>query len=130
MNNHPISELLTISMTNIRDMIDVDTIIGDAIKIDEEVTLIPISKVKSTFITGGTDQGTKRSVEEAYPFGGATGGTVSIVPIAFISISKKEIKLLHLDESASLLERVIDQVPELIEKIKELTTKEKSGSEK
>ena len=123
MNNHPISDLLSISMTNIKDMIDVDTIVGEMIKIDSEVTLIPISKVKSTFVTGGTDQGTKKAVEDVYPFGGATGGTVAITPIAFIAITKNDVKILHLEEATSIYERLIDQVPEVIEMIKELINK-------
>lgn len=120
MSNHPISDLLQISMGNIKDMIDVDTIIGDAIKVNDNITLIPVSKVKSTFVTGGTDQGNKKAVEDTYPFGGATGGSVAITPIAFIISSNDEVKMLHLEEGTSIYERIIDQVPEAIESIKRL----------
>ena len=102
MNNHPISELLSISMNNLKDMIDVDTIIGDAVNVNADTTLIPISKVKTAFLTGGTDQGMKKTMENIYPFGGATGGTVSITPIGFIVIHKEEIKVLHLEEKTSI----------------------------
>ena len=120
MNNHPISELLSISMNNLKDMIDVDTIIGDAVNVNADTTLIPISKVKTAFLTGGTDQGMKKTMENIYPFGGATGGTVSITPIGFIVIHKEEIKVLHLEEKTSIYERIIDQIPELIDSVKEL----------
>ena len=120
MSEHPISNLLTISMNNIKDMIDVDTVVGKPIVINDNVSIIPISKVKTTFIAGGCDQGVKNIDKDEYPFGGATGGTLMITPIGFISINNQEVKLIHLDDATSLYERLIDQVPEMINTVKDI----------
>ena len=57
---HPISELFKISLDCIKDMIDVNTIVGEAIKVDERTSIIPVSKVKCAFATGGCDQRKRR----------------------------------------------------------------------
>lgn len=119
MLEHPISDLFKISMDSIKDMIDVNTVIGDACKINDDVTVIPISKVKCSFITGGLDQ--KIDIlkgDNQYPFGGATGGSVNIIPIAFLVLDKEGTRVLHLDDSAHLYEKIIDSTPDLIDKIK------------
>ena len=119
MLNHNISELFKISMDSIRDLVDVNTVIGKEVKLNENISVIPISKVKSTFLTGGVDQKIDILQSDAqYPFGGATGGSVNITPIAFLVRENNETKILHLDDSTHLYEKIIDTTPELIEKLK------------
>jgi len=118
---HPISDLFKISLDCIKEMIDVNTIVGDAIVINENVSVVPISKVKCAFATGGCDQdNVKRADERHYPFGGATGGTLTLNPIAFLVCSKDEVKLLHLDDQVHLYEKLIDQFPTTISQIKDI----------
>ena len=121
MENHPISDLFRISMDSIRQMIDVNTIVGDICKLNDKVSVIPISKVKSSFLTGGLDQKTEviRNNNE-YPFGGATGGSVNITPIGFLVLEENSVKVLHLDDSVHLYEKIIDATPDVMEKIKTL----------
>lgn len=108
-------------MDSIKDLVDVNTIIGKEVKLSDDISVIPISKVRSTFLTGGVDQ--KIDILQSdgeYPFGGATGGSVNITPIAFLVRERNETKILHLDDSAHLYEKIIDTTPEVIEKIKTL----------
>ena len=115
-----ISELFRISTTSLKNIVDVDTIVGKTITVEPNIAIIPISKVKSTFATGGTDQGKPRGEGNSTPFGGATGGAVCITPVAFLVINKGEVKLLHLEDETHLYEKIIDQVPEAIAAIKDL----------
>jgi len=113
-----ISELFKISMENIKNIVDVDTIVGATIQTSNGGAIIPISRVKCGFATGGTDQG-KGKAEGTSPFGGATGGSVTITPVAFLVIIGDDVRLLHLEDQSHLYEKIIDQFPEALEAIRE-----------
>ena len=118
---HPISELFKISLNCIKDMIDVNTIVGEAIVLNDKVSIIPISKVKCAFATGGCEQKNVKAVEERnYPFGGATGGTLTLTPMAFLVCSDGDVKLLHMAEHIHLYEKIIDQLPITVSQIKDI----------
>lgn len=128
MGSHPISDLFRISMDSIREMIDVNTVVGDICKLNDKVSVIPISKVKSSFITGGLDQKIQTIKENnEYPFGGATGGTVNISPIGFLVLEDNQVKVLHLDDSVHLYEKIIDSTPDIIEKVKSMFFKKETN---
>jgi len=115
--DHPIHSLMKISLENIKDMVDVDTIVGQPISSTHGTTIIPISKVKFGFASGGTDQ--KGNENTQAPFGGGSGGTVSITPIAFLVVTKEDdIKVLSLEHQTHIYEKLIDFVPEIMSKIK------------
>ena len=61
-----------------------------------------------------------------YPFGGATGGSVNIVPVAFLVIDESGTKILHLDDSVHLYEKIIDSAPDVIDKFKSMIFKEEN----
>lgn len=103
---HPIHELLDVSLSNIRDMIDVDTIVGNPIMGLENTLIIPISKVMMGFAAGGSEFHPK---SEKMPFGGGTGGSVVITPVAFLVVQNNEIKLLNLDGKNQVLDNIIDK---------------------
>ncbi|ERJ10982.1 GerW family sporulation protein [Haloplasma contractile] len=118
---HPIHSLMKVSMENIKEMIDVDTIVGEPVATGNGSTIIPISKVKFGFAAGGTEQMSKQKSDNGNagkpPFGGGSGGTVGITPIAFLVIKEnEEIKVLHLEHETHIYEKLIDFVPELMEK--------------
>ena len=118
MIGHPISELFKISMDSMREMIDVNTVIGTTCKLNDEISVIPISKVKYSFISGGLDQqAPKAYVDGEYPFGGGAGGMTSITPIAFLVYVNNDVKLLHLEEASHALETLVDAIPSAITKI-------------
>lgn len=117
MNNHQIVELLKISMSSIKEIADVDMIVGSPMKLGE-ATVVPISKVKYSFISGGLDQqAPKTYVNGDYPFGGGAGGMTSITPIAFLVSTIDDVKLLHLDESSHSLETLVEAIPNAISKV-------------
>ena len=127
MSEHPIEGLMITAMNSIQDMVDVNTIIGDPIETSNNMVIIPISKVGFGFAAGGSefkgetlDEYTKKEKEEAIqyrlPFGGGSGAGVSISPIAFLVVSPNNVKLLPVNHS-SALDKLIDYVPDLMEKV-------------
>lgn len=127
MSEHPIEGLMLTAMNSIQDMIDVNTIIGEPIETSNNMVIIPISKVGFGFAAGGSefkgetlDEYTKKEKEEQVqyrlPFGGGAGAGVSISPVAFLVVSPNNVKLLPVNHS-SAVDRLIDYVPDLIEKV-------------
>lgn len=116
--DHEINTLLKVSLQHIKEMIDVDTIIGEAIIVSEEIKVIPISRVRMGFLAGGTDIVGKANDEN--PFGGGTGGTIFISPIAFLVCKSNEVSILHLENQTHLYEKVIDSFPSITTKIANL----------
>lgn len=116
---------MTTAMQSIKDMVDVNTIVGDAVQAPDGTVIIPISRVSFGFAAGGGDyavqQGDKNKsneeTEKANPFAGGSGAGVSINPVAFMVVGNNHIKLLPVEVNSSL-EKIIDLVPELIDNIK------------
>ena len=126
MSEHPIEGLMITAMNSIKDMVDVNTIIGEPIETSNNIVIIPISKVSFGFAAGGSefkgetiDEYTKKDKEEEIqyrlPFGGGSGAGVTINPIAFLVIQPNNVKLLPVNHSSSL-DKLLDYVPDLIEK--------------
>lgn len=116
--DHELNTLLKVSLEHIKEMIDVDTIIGEAIIVSPNVRVIPVSRVRMGFLAGGTDISAKIINEN--PFGGGTGGTIFISPIAFLVCKGDEVNILHLEKDTHLLEKVIDVFPNLSGKLSTL----------
>ena len=123
---HPIENLMLTAMNSIKDMVDVNTIIGEPIETSNNTIIIPISKVGFGFAAGGSefkgetiDEYTQREKEEAIqyrlPFGGGSGAGVSIAPVAFLVVQPNNVKLLPV-EHCSAIDRLLDYVPDLMEK--------------
>ena len=130
MREHPIEGLMSAAMTNIQDMVDVNTIIGDPIETNNGIVIIPISRVSFGFAAGGSefneetiDEYNKKEREEKVqyklPFGGGSGAGVSINPIAFLVVQEKNVKLLPVNHS-SAIDKLLDYVPDLFDKVKEI----------
>ena len=133
MNEHPIDGLMSSAMSNIKDMVDVNTIIGEPIETSVGSVIIPISKVSFGFAAGGSEfkgetvnEYTKKEKEEQVqyrlPFGGGSGAAVNINPVAFLVVQSDSVKLLPVCHSSSL-DKVLDYVPEIIEKIEKTLCK-------
>ena len=134
MGEHPIENLMNTAMNSIKDMIDVNTIIGEPIQASNNTVIIPISKVGFGFAAGGSefrgetlDEYTKKDKEEQVqyrlPFGGGSGAGVSIVPVAFLVVQPNTVKLLPVDHN-SCLDRLLDYVPDLIDKVNAILNKQ------
>ena len=133
MREHPIEGLMSAAMTSIQDMVDVNTIIGDPIETTNKIVIIPISKVCFGFAAGGSefneetiDEYNKKEKEEVVqyklPFGGGSGAGVSINPVAFLVVQDETVKLLPINHS-SAIDRLLDYVPDLFEKVNQVINK-------
>lgn len=127
-------------MNSIREMIDVNTIIGEPIETSNGRVIIPISKVGFGFAAGGSefkgetiDEYTKREKEEEIqyrlPFGGGSGAGVSITPVAFLIVQEEGVKLIPVSHS-SALDKLLDYVPDLIEKVSNFISKKNENTKK
>lgn len=127
--HHPIEGLMDTTMDKIKEMIDVNTIVGTPITTPDGTTLVPVSKVSYGFASGGSDIPSKNAVNKQV-FGGGSGAGVSITPIAFIAVCGGEAKVLPIDGSCSTADRLMDMIPQTVDKISALFKKDKNKSEK
>ena len=130
MAEHPIESLMRTTMDSLKDMIDVNTIVGEAVKASDGSTIIPISRVSIGFASGGAEFSKDADNERGdgggggnYPFGGGSGAGLSLQPVAFLVVKKDTIKLLPLNQDTSL-ERMINNIPDYIKEIKKIFSKE------
>ena len=119
MDSHPINGLLEKAMENIKKMVEVNTIVGEAIETPNGTVIIPVTKVSCGFAAGGSDYAPKeKPVNEELPFGGGSGGGVSIQPVGFLVVSPTEIRFQMVNDNV-LWDRLIEQVPDFLLKMKE-----------
>lgn len=123
-DKHQISDLMGVTMDKIRDMVDVQTIIGDPITVSDQVTIIPVSKVSYGFASGGSDLPAKANPKDL--FGGGAGAGVSIQPVAFLVVQEDGVRLLQMDEGSDALSSAIRSVPEVVDRISSLIRKPNS----
>ncbi len=123
MAEHPIQGLIGTAMEKIKEMVDVDTIIGDPITTSDGTTIIPVSKVSFGFASGGSDIPSAKTTKDL--FGGGSGAGITISPIAFIVIANGDVKLLQMSMNANSSNAIINMVPEVVDKITSLFGKKK-----
>ena len=124
MSEHPIQGMMSTTMQKIREMVDVNTIVGEPITSPDGTIIIPVSKVSVGFASGGSDIPSKQPKDI---FGGASGAGVSIQPLAFLVVYQGNVKLLQMTNDENTANNVVNMVPEVIDKISELFKKEKTG---
>ncbi|MBQ5398290.1 MAG: GerW family sporulation protein [Ruminococcus sp.] len=122
---HPINGLMDTTMEKIKEMVDVNTIIGDPITSPEGTIIIPVSKVTYGFASGGSDFPTKKENKDC--FGGGSGAGVTIQPVAFLTVYKGNVKLISLDKYDGAADRVVGMMPELVDKVTSLFKKDKKN---
>ncbi len=127
---HPIGSLMETTMQKIRDMVDVNTIVGAPIDAGE-VTIIPISKVSFGFASGGSDFATKSQKPDAdNSFGGGSGAGVNIMPIAFLVVKGDTVRMLPVaPPPGTTVERVVEMVPEVIDRVTGFLEKQQEKKE-
>ena len=126
MEKHPIENLMGTSMENIREMVDVNTVVGDAVKTQDGSTVIPISKVSFGFVAGGGEYsgGISPVKPDELPFAGGAGAGVTVQPVGFLVCSGNGVRLLSASCS-SPLERIVEIIPQALEGIRALGDEEK-----
>ena len=127
--HHPIEGLMDTTLDKIKQMVDVNTVIGTPITTADGTTIIPVSKVTYGFASGGSEFASK-NMENSKLFGGGSGAGVTINPIAFIAVSNGEAKLLNIESFQDSQDRAVAMVPDLIDKIVGLFKKDKKENSK
>ncbi len=122
MEKHPIEGLMSDAMEHIKQMVDVNTIVGNPVTTPDGTTIIPISKVAFGFGAGGSEFAAKPDTQkgDGALFGGGSGGGVSISPVAFLVVNSEQIKLLPVSSKSTPTDKLIDLVPELINKVNKI----------
>ncbi len=131
---------MTTAMESLKQMIDVNTIIGDPVETPDGSVILTVSKVGFGFAAGGSEfqlqgqsQGQTQGGDSSdgansantLPFGGGSGAGVSITPIAFLIVNSSGVKMIHLDESTHLYERLLDLAPQAVDKIQSMLSNNK-----
>lgn len=124
MSEHPIQGIMDTTMQKIKEMVDVNTIVGDPMTTPDGTTIIPISKVSFGFASGGADIATKNQTNKQ-PFAGGSGAGITITPIAFMVVSGADIRLIHVANNVTTVDKIVEMVPEIIDKAKDMFSKDK-----
>lgn len=114
----PVENLMKNTMESLRDMVDVNTVIGDPVETKDGTYIIPVSRLNFGFVSGGSELSASKveHEEKAFPFGGGSGAGVSVKPVAFLVIKDDSVRLLPVDHD-SPYDRVFDSVPQVIDMV-------------
>lgn len=116
---HPIESLMQTTMEHLKDMIDVNTIVGDPV-IGDGYTMIPVTRVSVGFVAGGGEYNTEKPTgvqPTDMPFAGGTGSGMSVSPIGFLVVGHDTVRFLN-TQFPSSTDRLIELVPQVIGQIK------------
>lgn len=128
MAEHPIAGLMKTAMENIREMVNVGTVVGEAVETPDGSVIVPVSRVSFGFAAGGGQYelgaggggATSPGEETALPFAGGSGGGVTVHPVGFLVVGQGAVRLLPVDRSA-FYDRLIDLAPQVIDQVWSLT---------
>lgn len=114
MESSNIGSLMETTMNKIRDMVDVDTVVGSPITTPDGITVIPVSRVSYAFATGGSDF----RVKEKPAFGGGNGAGVKIEPIGFLVVKEGSVRMVSITPPANnTIDRVIEKAPDMMDSV-------------
>lgn len=110
-----IDEVMSTALKNIRSLVDVDVVVGNAIENQSGLVVLPLTKVTMGFVSGGGEyyselKEIKKDTE--YPFAGGSGAGLSLQPIGFLVIDGKSVEIVKVDQKSSI-EKLIEVVPEI-----------------
>ena len=123
---HPIGNLMDTTMNKIKEMIDVNTIIGEPITSPDGTLIIPVSKVSYGFAAGGSDLPTKKENKDCS--GGGSGAGVTIQPVAFLTVYQGDVRLVSVDREEGTADKLVNMIPDVLKKVKGVFKKDKSES--
>ena len=133
MSDHPINSIMDTSLKKIKELIDVNTIIGDPITAPDGTTIIPVSKVAMAYATGGLDYVGKTDPNAKPQNFGAGGGTgLTLQPIGFLVVNPVgEVEMINVgvknpSDPIEQIADLIERSPEIIGRIKAILTKDEA----
>lgn len=121
---HPIEGLMQSAMESIKEIVDVNTILGDPVETPDGSVILPISRVSLGFAAGGTEFESEQrkggdNQKSGFPFGGGSGAGISVNPVAFLVVGQGQIRLLPVDSSV-VADRLIDLAPKMFDRIQNI----------
>lgn len=128
MSENKVNNLLGASMDKIKEMVDVNTVVGDPITTPDGTTVIPISRVSYGFAGGGTDLPSKAQPDKGL-FAGGSGAGITISPIAFLVVANGNVRILQIEPYLSSVDRIVANAPDMLDKITGLFKKDKDGKD-
>lgn len=135
MSDMPLKQVIDATLENLKKVMSTDTVVGEPLKVLDDTVVIPISKVSVGFTSGGVDFDSKKQTNSGAHFGGGNGAGMSINPIAFLVISKNDVRMLNVNANdpqsnlVSSISDLIEKSPELIEKFKTVFKKSDKPTE-
>ena len=110
--------MLENTIAKIREMVDVNSVIGTPITTADGVTIIPVSKVSAGFGGGGSDYVSKNANKQENPFGGGAGGGVKVTPVAFLIVKDGSVRMLPVAAPANTTaDRLVEMIPDTLDKV-------------
>jgi len=127
MENNPISSLMQTTMENVKNMLKVDTVVGDPIVTPDGITLVPISRISVGFGGGGVEFGEKKT-GGSRPYGGGNATGVKVEPIGFLVIKDGTVRMVDvLPPASNTVDRIIDLVPQVMDRVDAFIEKQKKN---
>ncbi len=131
---HPIGNMMQTTMENIKDMVDVNTVIGDPVSTADGVTVIPVSKVSFGFVAGGGEYGQEdknkvhppQGSDGKMPFAGGSGAGVSVQPVGFLVVGNGSVKMLPA-QPVAIADRMVELLPQMVEDVRSIFRGSESG---
>ena len=114
MSQHPIEGLMASVLENLKKVVDANTVIGEPMNLPNGTSIIPVTKLACGFGCGGGEYG-KGGTEHRMPFGGGTGGGISVQPLGFIAATADDVKFVHIDDAspAGNMDAIVDSIVKL-----------------
>ncbi|MBQ9937516.1 MAG: GerW family sporulation protein [Oscillospiraceae bacterium] len=122
MKEHPILDLMATTIEKVKQMVDGETVIGSPIKVSDDVSIIPVSKISMGFASGGSDLPTKNPKEL---FGGGGGAGVNVTPVAFLIVESGKVRLLQLARDGETIDRLVNMIPDAVNQVSSFIKKDK-----
>jgi len=132
--SHPIENVMSTTMENLKEMIDVSTVVGTPVAAAEGTTIIPVSRVTFGFVSGGGEYGIKGTPlplddkPDPLPFAGGAGAGISVTPVAFLLVSADQVRLLPANNSTPI-ERLVEMIPQLLRDVKDVLPEKQNITE-
>ena len=112
-----INEMIDAMMNSIKDVVKVSTVVGDAVTAPDGSVIIPVTKVSCGFGATGVEIPSKSAIKDEYPFGGGSGGGLTVEPMGFMVLKEGNVRVVPMTADQTTVEKIIDMVPPMVDKI-------------